>query len=324
MPLTDTAIRRAKPRPKPYKMFDAGGLFLLVTPSGGKWWRLKYRYANKEKLLSRGTYPQICLKVARDRCDQERKKLADKIDPAMNRKGVKLADAGELAQRAGLILQDMIPSLRAMEGRLSGQLAATHQVIAAYQHVRTQIDAILSAGNAVLADWRQEGANATGSALPGQGLESHNPEEPFHVQALEARLVFLRQLQTQVDGHASRHALHGAIEQKQQQGFATLRTQNITLIAEQVATFVRQVAELQNAAVIDSLANATRMATQGEQGTYVMAAQRTIRAIENLVGSTQQALTDMGRAAETITTHIAPVEAAGSLRISAPDGANVG
>jgi Arm DNA-binding domain len=83
MPLTDTAIRRATAKNKPYKLFDSGGLFLLVTPAGGKWWRFKYRFNNKEKLLSLGTYPDISLKAARDRRDQERRKLVDRIDPAV-------------------------------------------------------------------------------------------------------------------------------------------------------------------------------------------------------------------------------------------------
>ena len=61
MPLTDTAIRNAKPGKKPLKLFDARGLFLLVPPSGGKWWRLKYRFEGKEKLLSLGVYPDVPL-----------------------------------------------------------------------------------------------------------------------------------------------------------------------------------------------------------------------------------------------------------------------
>ena len=69
-------------------------MFLLVTPNGGKWWRLKYRFAGKEKLLSLGTYPDIALKSARDHRDLERKKLADRIDPAINRKAVKAAWLG--------------------------------------------------------------------------------------------------------------------------------------------------------------------------------------------------------------------------------------
>ena len=89
MPLTDTAIRNAKPGAKPAKLFDERGLFLLVTPAGGKWWRLKYRFDNKEKLLSLGTYPDVSLKDARGRRDTARKLLADGIDPGENRKAVK-------------------------------------------------------------------------------------------------------------------------------------------------------------------------------------------------------------------------------------------
>jgi len=91
MALTDTAIRNAKPGTKPAKFFDSGGLFLLVTPSGGKWWRLKYRFHDKEKLLSVGVYPDVGLKDARDRRDVARKLLADGIDPSENRKAQKSA-----------------------------------------------------------------------------------------------------------------------------------------------------------------------------------------------------------------------------------------
>jgi integrase len=91
MSLTDTAVRRAAAKNKPYKLFDSGGLFLLINPNGGKWWRFKYRFNNKEKLLSLGTYPDISLKKARERRDEERRKLVDKIDPAINRKAVKAA-----------------------------------------------------------------------------------------------------------------------------------------------------------------------------------------------------------------------------------------
>jgi len=89
MPLTDVAIRRAVPRSKPYKLFDSAGLFLLVNPAGGKWWRFKYRFAGKEKLLSLGTYPEVALTDARKRRDAERKKLAERIDPAVDRKAEK-------------------------------------------------------------------------------------------------------------------------------------------------------------------------------------------------------------------------------------------
>lgn len=93
MALTDTAVRNAKSRAKPYKIYDSGGLFLLITPTGNKWWRLKFRYEGKEKLLSLGVYPKITLKEARTRRDHEQKNIALEIDPAANRKAVKLARA---------------------------------------------------------------------------------------------------------------------------------------------------------------------------------------------------------------------------------------
>ena len=82
MALTDTSIRNAKPGDKPKKLFDERGLFLLVQPSGGKLWRLKYRYLGKEKKLSLGTYPDVSLRVARERRDEARTILANGTDPA--------------------------------------------------------------------------------------------------------------------------------------------------------------------------------------------------------------------------------------------------
>src|SRR5690242_21540688 len=94
MPLTDTAIRSAKPRTKPFKLFDGGGLYLEVGPAGGKWWRWKYRYGGKEKRLSFGVYPDVSLKSAREKRDAARQQLAAGIDPGQARKAGKLAQAG--------------------------------------------------------------------------------------------------------------------------------------------------------------------------------------------------------------------------------------
>lgn len=91
MALTDTAIRNAKPKAKPYKIYAGDGLFLLVSPKGGKWWRFKYRVAGKEKLLSLGVYPEIGLKLARERCLQACRDMENGIDPAVNRKALKFA-----------------------------------------------------------------------------------------------------------------------------------------------------------------------------------------------------------------------------------------
>ena len=77
-PLSEVKVRTAKPQKEPYKIFDGGGLFLLVTPPGGKLWRLKYRFDGKEKLLVLGAYPEIPLADARQRRDEARKQVAPK------------------------------------------------------------------------------------------------------------------------------------------------------------------------------------------------------------------------------------------------------
>lgn len=94
MPLTDTAIRTAKPQAKVVKMFDGGGLYLELNPAGGKWWRWKYRVAGKEKRLSLGVYPDVVLKAARQKRDAARQQLAAGIDPGEARKAAKIAQAG--------------------------------------------------------------------------------------------------------------------------------------------------------------------------------------------------------------------------------------
>ncbi|MCK2127998.1 tyrosine-type recombinase/integrase [Thauera aromatica] len=86
MPLTDTAIRQAKPQDKPYKLTDERGLFLLVQPIGSKLWRFKYRYQGKEKLLALGKYPDVGLAAARKLRDAARERLAADEDPGAARK----------------------------------------------------------------------------------------------------------------------------------------------------------------------------------------------------------------------------------------------
>ncbi len=93
MALTDAAIKNAKPGPKPLKLFDGGGMYLEVAPSGGKWWRLKYRHEGKEKRLSLGTYPETGLKAAREKADAARALLAGGRDPSEARKAEKARKA---------------------------------------------------------------------------------------------------------------------------------------------------------------------------------------------------------------------------------------
>lgn len=97
MALTDTAIRAAKPASRPLRLFDEAGLYLEVAPSGGKWWRLKYRILGKEKRLSLGVYPEVGLKEARARRDEARKLIATGTDPSDARKAARLAGGEEAA-----------------------------------------------------------------------------------------------------------------------------------------------------------------------------------------------------------------------------------
>ncbi len=88
MPLTEVAIRNAKPdNSKTLRLKDERGLYLEVSPAGGKWWRLRYWIAGKENRLSLGVYPDVGLKDARERRDDARRLIAKGIDPAAVRRG---------------------------------------------------------------------------------------------------------------------------------------------------------------------------------------------------------------------------------------------
>lgn len=106
MPLTDTAIKNAKPGDKARKMYDSGGLYLEVSPRGGKWWRFKYRFDGKEKRLSLGVYSDVSLKDARDRRDTARKLLSNEVDPAEHRKAKKATHAEQAANSFEVIARE--------------------------------------------------------------------------------------------------------------------------------------------------------------------------------------------------------------------------
>ena len=89
IPLTDMKVQKAKAKDKPFSLFDGGGLYLLVTSSGGKLWRFKYRFDKKEHKLAFGSYPEISLSDARRRRDDARRLLANNVDPGVVRKAQK-------------------------------------------------------------------------------------------------------------------------------------------------------------------------------------------------------------------------------------------
>lgn len=102
MALTDTEIRRSRPGDKQYRLTDGRGLFLLVTPTGGRLWRWKYRFEGKEKLMALGQYPEISLAEVRNRHAEARRLLASGVDPMATRKTEKAAkrEAGANSFRA--------------------------------------------------------------------------------------------------------------------------------------------------------------------------------------------------------------------------------
>jgi integrase len=107
MELTDARIRAAKPQQKAFKLRDGRGLVLLIKPNGSRLWRLRYEFDGVEKGLSLGIYPEVSLKMARERRDEARKLIADDIDPSAQRKAEKIA-TGETLE---LITREWLASL---------------------------------------------------------------------------------------------------------------------------------------------------------------------------------------------------------------------
>ncbi len=111
MALTDAAILAAKATEKPYKLFDGGGLYLLINPDGSRWWRVKYRYAGREKLVSVGVYRpgqpgHVGAKEAREQLDAIKRQLRDGIDPGAARKAEKAARIDRAAGAFELIARE--------------------------------------------------------------------------------------------------------------------------------------------------------------------------------------------------------------------------
>jgi hypothetical protein len=94
---TLSATEKAKPGVTPKKMFDGGGLFLIVTPTGGKWWRFKFTFDGREKTISFGVYPDITLAQAREKREAARKLLAIGVNPSEDRRAAKAARVELLA-----------------------------------------------------------------------------------------------------------------------------------------------------------------------------------------------------------------------------------
>lgn len=121
MPLSDIAIRSAKPQEKPYKLTDGGGLYLMITPNGSRLWRWKYRYGGKEKILAIGPYPAVPLAKARETRDKARGLLVDGIDPSEHKRDARREAALIAANTFGILADEYIDKLR-REGKAKSTL----------------------------------------------------------------------------------------------------------------------------------------------------------------------------------------------------------
>jgi hypothetical protein len=87
--LTETRVRRVKPRRRARKLCDSGGLYVLVVHTGGRYWRYNYRFNGKQKTLALGTYPDVSLEKARARHQAARRLLAAGVDPSVQRRALR-------------------------------------------------------------------------------------------------------------------------------------------------------------------------------------------------------------------------------------------
>lgn len=110
--LSDTAIRKAKPTDKPQRLTDGLGMYLEISPAGGKLWRLKYRHGGKEKRLALGIYPDVSLADARQRREDARKLIAAGIDPSDHRKAEKAAGAERAANSFEVVAREWFEKYR--------------------------------------------------------------------------------------------------------------------------------------------------------------------------------------------------------------------
>jgi integrase len=113
MVLTVFALEKAKPREKPYKLSDGGGLSLHVQPNGSKLWRFRYRFGGKENMLAFGPFPAVTLASAREKRDAARRLIAEGIDPSQQRKNQRAANADAAKNTFGLIAAEYLEKLKA-------------------------------------------------------------------------------------------------------------------------------------------------------------------------------------------------------------------
>ena len=187
-PLTDIQPRTAKPKEKPYKLADGGGLFLLVNPDGAKYWRMAYRFAGTSKLLSFGKYPQTTLADARDKRLAARKLLEADIDPSQDKKDKERIKGEKDAQTFERLARDWHANkkptwhpttakdtLRRLEIDIFPQIGAMPIAAITHQHMIAALRKIETRGAHEVAHRVKATCARIFSYANQQGIENRNP-----------------------------------------------------------------------------------------------------------------------------------------------------
>lgn len=212
MPLSDIAIRNAKPKDKAYKLADSGGLFVLVQPSGGKWWRYRYRFGGKEKTLALGTYPDTGLAEARERHLAARKTLAAGNDPGEAKKDTKRQLAIKNANSFETVAREWYESRRHQwTPKHAGQVMA-----------RLEKDIFPRIGYRPIAD-----ITASELLVIGRAIEQRGALEIAHRTLQYCGQVFTYALITERADRNPAADLRGALKPTQKKHYAYLRAHEL-------------------------------------------------------------------------------------------------
>ncbi|MEP5232268.1 MAG: integrase arm-type DNA-binding domain-containing protein [Alloalcanivorax sp.] len=205
--LTATAVKQAKPKEKTYRLADGGGLYLEVSPKGGKYWRYKYRFSGKEKRLSIGVYPGVSLKDARKAHQEARAKLADDIDPGTAKRVEKLTRHLSAAESFEAIGREWFE--HTMQGKSDGHRARSLRML--------ERDLFPILGNRPIADIKAPEVLAV-----LRRIESRGTPDIAHRAKQTAGQVFRYAVRT---GRAERDPsadLHGALASPQKKHLAAI------------------------------------------------------------------------------------------------------
>ncbi|HHL2498941.1 TPA: tyrosine-type recombinase/integrase [Yersinia enterocolitica] len=231
MALSDVKVRTAKPEEKAYKLTDGEGMVLLVHPNGSKYWRLRYRFGGKEKMLALGKYPEVSLADARGRRDEARKLLANGVDPSENKKAVKVEEEKE-AITFEMVARDWHASnqkwsashsarvLKSLEDNLFAAIGKRNITDLKTRDLLVPIKAVESSGRLEVAARLQQRTTAIMRFAVQSGLIDYNPAQEMvgavasgnrqHRPALELKRI--PELLQKVDNYTGRPLTRWATE----------------------------------------------------------------------------------------------------------------